>query len=154
MTLYLDDLTPGRRFVTASQMLDEAGIIAFAAQFDPQYFHLDSEAAKDSLFGGLVASGWQVAGISMRLLVAAMPISGGIIGTRGEIEWRRPSRPGDTLSVSAEVLSATPSKSRPDRGTAVVRMDTRNQSGETVQTATMTIVVRRRAASDDIASPP
>jgi acyl dehydratase len=91
--LYLDDLLVGQRFVTGSQTLCEDEIKAFASQFDPQYFHLDNEAAKDSLFGGLVASGWQVAGVSMRLLVAALPIAGGIIGTRGEIAWLKPTRP-------------------------------------------------------------
>lgn len=148
-TLYLDDLTAGQRFTSAAHILDEGQIKAFATQFDPQYFHLDNEAAKDSLFGGLVASGWHVAAISMRLLVAILPIAGGIIGAGGEIQWPQPTRPGDTLTVTAEIISVTPSRSRPERGIVKMRMETRNQKDEAVQTSTMTLVVNKRPATSD-----
>src|SRR3954469_8099656 len=108
--LYLDDLYPGRRFQSGSHELDEAQIKAFAGQFDPQPFHLDDEAAQGSFFGGLVASGWHTAAITMRLLVdGAAPIAGGVIGAGGEIQWPRPTRPGDILRVESEVLEVKPS---------------------------------------------
>src|SRR5262249_58158642 len=82
---YLEDLHPGRRFTSGSHTIDEAQIKAFANQFDPQPFHLDDEAAKDTLFGGLVASGWHTAAITMRLQVeSGLPIGGGVFGGRGE----------------------------------------------------------------------
>ena len=114
---YLDDLVVGQRFTSASHVVTEAEIKTFAAQFDPQPFHLDNEAAKTTLFGGLAASGWHTAAISMELLVkSGLPLAGGIIGTGGELNWLKPVRPGDTLTVVSEVLEITPSSSRPDRG--------------------------------------
>ena len=143
--LYLEDLHPGQRFTSGSHTIDEAQIKAFANQFDPQPFHLDDEAAKDNLFGGLVASGWHTAAITMRLQVeSGLPIVGGIIGAGGEINWPRPTRPGDVLHVESEVLEIRPSRSRPDRGMVTVRSETRNQRGETVQTLTVKLVVPRR----------
>ena len=144
--LYLDDLHVGQRFTSASHALDEAQILAYAAQFDPQPFHLDHEAALDTLFGGLAASGWHTASITMKLLVASVPIAGGVIGGSGELSWPRPTRPGDVLTVDSEVLEITPSRSRPDRGMATMRSTTRNQTGEAVQVLTAKLVVQRRAA--------
>jgi acyl dehydratase len=142
---YLEDLHPGQRFISGSHTVDEAQIKAFANQFDPQPFHLDDEAAKGSLFGGLTASGWHTAAITMRLQVeSGLPIAGGIIGAGGEINWPRPTLPGDILHVESEVLEIRPSRSRPDRGMATVRTETRNQRGEVVQTLTVKIVVPRR----------
>jgi acyl dehydratase len=95
-TLFLDDLRVGQRFSSASHTIDEAQIKAFAAQFDPQPFHLDDAAAKATLFGGLAASGWHTAAITMKLLVdSGLPLMGGIIGSGGEVSWPRPTRPGD-----------------------------------------------------------
>jgi len=143
--LYLEDLHPGQRFTSGSHAIDEAQIKAFANQFDPQPFHLYGEAAKDTLFDGLVASGWHTAAITMRLQVeSGLPIVGGIIGAGGEINWPRPTRPGDVLHVESEVLEIRPSRSRPDRGMVTVRSETRNQRGETVQTLTVKLVVPRR----------
>ena len=142
--LYLEDLRVGQVYESGSHRLDTAQIKAFAAQFDPQYFHLDEEAAKASLFGGLAASGWNVAAITMRLMVESNRIAGGLIGAGVEIAWPRPTRPGDTLHVETEVLEITPSRSRPDRGTAIVRCTTLNQHGEPVQTFTPKLVVPRR----------
>lgn len=144
-TLYLDDLAVGQRFVSGTHTTDAAEIRRFATEFDPQPFHLDDEAARETLFGGLAASGWHTAGISMRLLVSGgLPIAGGIIGSGGELLWTKPVRPGDTLRVECEVLEITPSRSRPDRGTVTVRCVTLNQHDEMVQSFTPKLVVPRR----------
>lgn len=144
---YLDDLVVGQRFTSDSHVVTESEIKAFAAQFDPQPFHLDNEAAKATLFGGLAASGWHTAAISMELLVkSGLPLAGGIIGTGGELNWLKPVRPGDALTVTSEVLEITPSSSRPDRGSIRVRIETRNQDGEVVQTFTPRLVIPRRVA--------
>ena len=105
---YLDDLKAGDRFLSGKHTIDEVQIKSFAAQFDPQPFHLDDEAAKATLFGGLAASGWHTAAITMRLLVGGLPLAGGIIGAGGEITWPKPTRPGDVLQVESEVASVTP----------------------------------------------
>ena len=146
--LFLDDLAVGQRFSSGSQTIDETQIKAFAAQFDPQPFHLDGQAAKATLFGGLAASGWHTAAITMKLLVeSGLPLSGGIIGSGGEISWPKPTRPGDTLHVVSEIEEVTPSRSRPDRGMIRVRSETRNQHGEVVQVLVAKLVVPRRAAA-------
>lgn len=143
--LYLDDLVVGQRFISGTRRVDEAEIKAFAADFDPQPFHLDEEAARTSLFGGLAASGWHTAAMSMRLLVdGGLPIADGLIGASGELAWPRPTRPGDVLTVITDVVDVAPSKSRPDRGIATMRSETRNQRGEPVQIFTMKIIVPRR----------
>jgi acyl dehydratase len=143
---YLDDLHVGRRFTSGTYVIDEAQIKAFARQFDPQPFHLDHSAAEKTLFAGLAASGWHTAAITMRLLVeAGLPLAGGIIGAGGEIEWPKPTRPGDTLRVESEVIEVKPSKSRPDRGTVTVLSLTRNQRDEVVQSLTAKLIVPRRA---------
>jgi acyl dehydratase len=144
-TFYLDDLTVGQRFVSGSHTMDAAEIQQFATRYDPQPFHMDDAAARGTLFGGLVASGWHTAGTTMRLIVSGgLPIAGGIIGTGGELLWTKPVRPGDTLHVECEVLEITPSRSKPDRGTVVVRCVTLNQDGAMVQSFTPKLVVPRR----------
>jgi len=145
--LYLEDFTVGQRFTSTTRTLDAAQIKAFAAQFDPQPFHLSEAEAEKSFFGGLAASGWHTAAVTMSLLVkSGMPIAGGLIGAGGEIAWPRPVRPGDTLTVESEVLAVTPSRSRPDRGMIFLRSETRNQKGEVVQTLTSRMLVWRRPA--------
>jgi acyl dehydratase len=145
---FLEDLRVGQRFSSGSHTIDEAQIKAFAAQFDPQPFHLDGEAAKATLFGRLAASGWHTAAITMKLLVeSGLPLRGGIIGSGGEISWPKPTRPGDTLTVLSEIEEITPSRSRPDRGMIRVRSETRNQDGETVQILIAKLVVPRRATA-------
>ena len=142
---YLDDLHPGQRFTSGAHTVDEAQIKSFAKQFDPQPFHLDEDAGKESLFGGLVASGWHTAAITMRLQVeSGLPIAGGIIGAGGEISWPRPMRPGDILHVESEVLEVKLSRSRPDRGIVTIRSETLNQRGEVVQVLTAKLVAPRR----------
>ena len=146
--LFLEDLQVGQRFSSASHTIDEAQIKAFAAQFDPQPFHTDDEAAKATLFRGLAASGWHTAAITMKLLVeSGLPLRGGIIGSGGEISWPKPTRPSDTLTVFSEVEDVTPSRSRLDRGMVRVRSETRNQHGEVVQILVAKLVVPRRSAA-------
>jgi acyl dehydratase len=143
--LYLDDLQVGQRFVSQSHVVDKDQIVVFARQFDPQPFHLDEDAAKQTVFGELVASGWHTAALTMRLLVdGAVPIAGGIVGVGGEIAWLKPLRPGDVLQVHCEVVEITPSRSRPDRGLVRLQTETRNQRGEAIQTFVARIVVPRR----------
>jgi acyl dehydratase len=144
--LSLDDLQIGQRFVSGTHVVEEEQIKAFAPQFDPQPFHLDNEAAKDTLFSGLAASGWHTAGITMRLLVeSGMPLIGGVVGAGGELDWPNPTRPGDSLRVESEVLDIRPSRSNPDRGIAIVKSVTRNQRNEIVQRLTAKLIVPRRA---------
>ena len=145
---YLEDLHAGQIFVSGSHELDEAQIKAFASAFDPQPFHLDHEAAKDTLFGGLAASGWHTAAITMRLNVeSGLPLAHGIIGAGGEIQWPAPTRPGDILHVESEVKEIVPSRSRPDRGIATIVSRTLNQRGDVLQILTAKLVVYRRLAA-------
>ena len=142
--LYLDDLQVGQRFTSGTHAIDEAQIKAFARQFDPQPFHIDGVAATASLFGGLVASGWHTAAITMRLLTESVPIANGVIGAGGEIAWPRPTLPGDILTVTSVLEEITPSRSRPDRGIVRMRSETRNQRDEIVQVLNSRLVVLRR----------
>ncbi len=146
---YFDDLWQGQRFRSGSVTVEEDEVKEFAARYDPQPFHLDEGAAGASLFRGLVASGWHTAAMTMRLLVegGGAPIAGGVIGAGGELAWPRPTRPGDTLTVETEVLKLVPSRSRPDRGIATLRSETRNQEGEPVQVITMNLIVPRRPSA-------
>ena len=143
--LYLDDLSPGQRFTSATHQLDSRQLIAFAAQFDPQPFHLDENAAADTFFGGLAASGWHTAAITMRLLVTSGPaVAGGIVGAGVEVSWPKPTRPNDRLHVESEIIDVAPSRSRPERGTVTMRSETRNQHGDVVQLMIGRLVVPRR----------
>jgi acyl dehydratase len=144
--LFLEDLVVGQRFVSATFTVSADEIVEFAARYDPQPFHLDHDDATDSLFGGLAASGWHTAAMTMRKVVESVPMAGGIIGSGGELTWPRPTRPGDVLHVETEVLEVTPSRSRPERGMVVVRCTTLNQAGEAVQTFMPKLVVPRRPA--------
>ena len=143
--LYFEDLRVGQRFASGTQEVTEAEIKAFAGQYDPQRFHLDDAAARATLFGGLAASGWHTAAVTMKLLVGGgAPLAGGLIGAGGEIAWPRPTRPGDILRVESEVVALVPSRSRPERGMATLRSETLNQRGEVVQVLTAKLVVPRR----------
>ena len=147
--LYLEDLHVGQRFTSGTHALDEDEVIAFASQFDPQPFHLDAEAAGAMFFGGLVASGWHTAAITMRLLVlGGVPVARGLIGVGAELTWPRPTRPGDVLRVESEVVEISPSRSRPDRGMVKVRSETRNQREEVVQVLEARMMVPRRPSDD------
>ncbi len=147
--LFLEDLVAGQRFVSTSFTVSAEEIVAFATQYDPQPFHLDHSEAANTLFGGLAASGWHTAAMTMRKVVESVPMAGGIIGSGGELTWPRPTRPGDVLRVETEVLEITPSRSRPERGMVRVRCVTLNQDGEAVQTFMPKLVVPRRPAPVD-----
>ncbi|BAX57667.1 MaoC family dehydratase [Burkholderia stabilis] len=144
---YFDDFTVGDTFVGDTVEVTAADIKRFAAEFDPQPFHLDDEAARDTIFGGLAASGWHTAAITMRLLVASGPkLANGILGAGADIEWKQPTRAGDVLRVESEVVELTPSRSRPQYGMLTLRTRTVNQRGEVVQILTARLMVARRPA--------
>jgi len=147
--MYLEDFEPGQKFGSPTLRVDAGDIKAFAAQFDPQPFHLDEGAADRSFFQGLAASGWHTAALTMRLLVSGeMKIAGGVIGAGvEEFKWPRPVRPGDELHVQSEVLEVRPSKSRPAQGLMKVRTTTLNQRDEPVQVFVATLVVPRRPSA-------
>jgi acyl dehydratase len=143
---YLEDFAVGQVYHSGRLRVDKAQILAFAAQFDPQPYHLDEEAARKSVFGGLAASGWHTAALTMRLLVdGEFKPAGGILGVGfDELSWPRPVRPGDELHAKSEVLEVRPSKSRADRGMIRVRTTTLNQNDEAVQIFTGNLIVPRR----------
>src|SRR5438128_7160759 len=144
---YLEDFTAGQKFGGPERVrVDAARIKSFAAEFDPQSFHLDDAAARASIFRGLAASGWHTAAMTMRLLVdSELRPAGGIVGAGfDELRWPRPVRPGDELRVESEVLEVRPSKSRPDLGLIKVRTTTLNQNGEAVQVAVGNLLVQHR----------
>ena len=145
---YLEDFAAGQTFGSGQLHVDAQGIKAFAAQFDPQPFHQDEVAAHGSFFGGLAASGWHTAALTMRLLVESeTQPAGGIIGMGfDEFRWTRPVRPGDDLHLAIEILEVRPSKSKPDQGTIKVRTTTLNQRDEPVQILVGNLIVQRRPA--------
>lgn len=144
---YLEDFAPGQKFTGTDRLrVDAHRIKAFAAEFDPQPFHLDDAAAERSLFRGLAASGWHTAAMTMKLLVASdLKPAGGIVGAGfDEFRWPAPVRPGDELRVEVEVLEVRPSKSRPDVGLVKIRTTTLNQDGAAVQVNVGNLLVPRR----------
>jgi acyl dehydratase len=146
---YLEDFAAGQTSGGSTRLrVDAERIKGFAAEFDPQPFHLDEDAAKGSLFGGLAASGWHTAAMTMRLLVDSdLKPAGGIIGGGfDEFRWPRPVRAGDELRIECEVLEVRPSKSRPEQGLIKVKMTTLNQDGEAVQVLIANLIVPRRTA--------
>jgi acyl dehydratase len=146
---YFEDFAPGQKYRGASRLRVEAARVkSFAAEFDPQPFHLDEAAARETIFKGLAASGWHTAAMTMRLLVESdLKPAGGIVGAGfDEFRWPRPVRPGDELWVESEILEVRPSKSRPDQGLVKVRTTTYNQNGEPVQVNVGNLVVPRRPA--------
>ncbi len=144
---YLEDFAVGQKFGGAERVRVEAARIkTFAAEFDPQPFHVDENAAQASIFRGLAASGWHTAAMTMRLLVASdLQPAGGIIGAGfDEFRWPTPVRPGDELRVECEILEVRPSKSRPDIGVVKIRTTTLNQKDEPVQINVGNLMVPRR----------
>jgi acyl dehydratase len=144
---YLEDYAVGQTYSSGRHRIDKEQIVTFAKQFDPQYYHLDEEAALKSPFKGLAASGWHTAAITMRLMVdGEFKPAGGILGVGfDQLSWSKPVRPGDELRVTSEVLEVRPSKSRSDRGTIRVQNTTFNQNDEAVQTFTANLLVPRRS---------
>jgi acyl dehydratase len=145
---YLEDFVVRQVFGSGRLVVDEERIKSFAAEFDPQPFHLDERAAEDTIFRGLAASGWHTAAMTMRLLVdSEMKPAGGIVGAGfDEFRWPRPVRPGDELRLESEVLEVRPSKSRPEQGWIKVRTITLNQDADAVQILIANLVVPRRPA--------
>lgn len=143
---YLEDFAVGQTFSSSRIVVDIEQITRFAADFDPQPFHLDETAAQQTLFRGLAASGWHTAALTMRLLVDGdLRPAGGIVGTGlDELRWPRPVRPGHELRLESEVMDVRPSKSRPNQGLIQVRTTTLNQHGEPVQIQVARLLVLRR----------
>jgi acyl dehydratase len=148
MERYFEDFGVGQTFGSGRLRVDTERCKTFAAEFDPQPFHLDEEAARETIFSGLAASGWHTAAVSMRLLVdSEFTPAGGIISLGfDELRWPRPVRPEDELRVESEVLEVRLLKSRPEHGLIKVRTTTLNQNGEAVQVATANLLVARRPA--------
>jgi len=146
---YLEDFAAGQKYAGTARVRVEADRIrSFAAEFDPQPFHLDDAAAQSSIFRGLAASGWHTAAMTMRLLVASdLEPAGGIVGAGfDEFRWPLPVRPGDELRIEVEVLDVRPSKSRPDLGLIKLRTTTLNQNGQAVQVSVGNLMVPRRTS--------
>jgi acyl dehydratase len=143
--LYLEDLYVGQCFASAPHHLDAGQIKRFAAEFDPQPFHLDEEAAEVSLFGGLAASGWHTAALTMRMLVESVPLADGLVGAELELAWPKPTRPGMTLQVFSEIVDIKPSRSKPDMAIVTMRNETREQDGDVLQVFTVKMPVFKRA---------
>jgi acyl dehydratase len=143
---HLEDFAPGQVFRSGRLAVTAEAIIAYAREYDPQPFHLDDAAARGTLFGGLAASGWHTASMTMKLLVGSefRPVGGIIGGGMEELAWPRPVRPGDELRVEIEVLEVRPSQSKPQQGMLRVRCTTLNQRDEPVQVILPRLVVPRR----------
>ena len=144
---YLEDFSVGQTFKGRTVVtVKSEEIKAFAAQFDPQPFHLDDTAAAASFFGGLVASGWHTAAMTMSMIVGSgINIPGGLIGAGAEeLKWPRPVRPGDTLHIVSEVIEVRPSKSRPNQGIVKMRTQTMNQEDQLVMNLVANLLVPRR----------
>ena len=148
LTRYFEDLPPGQTFDAGTVSVGEDDIIAFARRYDPQLFHVDPVAARSTIYGGLIASGWQTVALSMRLMIDHVFGHSSGMGSPGvdQVRWTRPVRPGDTLSVSVTVLEARPSRSKPDRGVLRFRVDVQNQDAEPVMDLTGTSFMARRPA--------
>jgi acyl dehydratase len=145
--LFFEDFAAGQVFGSGRMPVEANRIKSFAAEFDPQPFHLDDAGARETIFRGLAASGWHTAAMTMRLLVESeFEPAGGIIGGGfDELRWPRPVRPGDELRVESEVLETRPSKSRPAHGLVKVRTTTLNQHNEPVQVFVANLLVPRRS---------
>ena len=145
---YLEDFQPGDKFATGRMAITEAMILDFAKTYDPQPFHTDAAAAAQSIYGGLIASGFQTLALGFRLVWDTGIIAGTSMGSPGfdELRWLKPVKPGDTLRVEGEVVAQTPSRSKPDRGIIRVAYRYINQSDEVVLTFTAMHLLRRRGA--------
>jgi acyl dehydratase len=143
---YLEDFTPGEVIELGSKMVSEAEILAFAREFDPQPFHIDPARARESIYGGIIASGWHTIAIFMRLAVDGLFNDTASMGSPGvnEIRWLRPVRPGDTLRARLTVVELIPSRSRPDRGTMRSLAEVFNGQGERVLSMEVLGIIGRR----------
>ncbi|MFM7585143.1 MAG: MaoC family dehydratase [Caldilinea sp.] len=143
---YFENIEPGAVLQLGSRTVTAEEIVAFAREFDPQPFHIDPEAASQSIFGGLIASGWHICSMTMRLLVEQYLSRAASLGSPGvdQIRWLRPVRPGDTIAAHVVVLETRPSQSKPDRGAVKLRTEVTNQQGELVMTMESTGLMARR----------
>jgi acyl dehydratase len=134
--LYFEDFKPGLFAEYGPRTISREEIVAFAAEFDPQPMHLDEEAARDTMLGGLSASGWHTCGLMMRMMCDGFLLNSSSMGANAveEVQWLKPVRPGDTLHVVAKVLETRRSTSKPDRGVVRIAYTTVNQHGESVMT--------------------
>lgn len=142
---YFDDFAIGERFVTPGVTITESEIIDFALRYDPQPFHLDAQAAAQSLYGGLIGSGFQTLALSFRLFIQSGVLSACSMGSPGidELRWLAPVRPGDTLHTEVEVVDSKPSRSKPDRGMLRMYYTVINQHGDTVLAYTINHLLKR-----------
>jgi acyl dehydratase len=143
---YFEDFVVGQKRVSGTLTVSAAEIVEFATKYDPQPMHTDPEAAA-AITGGLIASGWHTASLTMRLLIAGTDYqpAPGTLGLGFEhLRWRKPVRPGDSLQLTMEVIALRPSESRPDRGIITNRFLTVNQHGETVQEMVSSAIIPRR----------
>src|SRR5213080_2360272 len=147
---YFEDLKPGDRFKSDTHSVSEEQIISFAREFDPQPFHLDPAVARQTMFKGLIASGWHTAAITMRLFVQTLNFAEGAIGLGvDELRWPNAVRPGDVLTVETEILDLRSSRSKPGYGIIRLRNVTTNQRGKIVQTMLASAMVPRRTQTTD-----
>jgi len=143
---YFEDLKPGARFKSETYRVSQEQIISFAREFDPQPFHLDAAVADQTMFNGLIASGWHTAAITMRLFVQKLNFAEGAIGLGvDELRWPNAVRPGDVLQVETEIVDLRESRSRPGYGVVRLRNVTTNQHGAVVQTMSASALVLRRS---------
>jgi acyl dehydratase len=143
---YFEDFKPGESLELGRHTITRDEIIAFARQFDPQPFHVDEEAARGTIFGGLIASGWHTGSLVMRLLCDGVIADSASLGSPGidEMRWIRPVRPGDTLSLRMTVAECVPSRSKPDRGLVRTVLELSNQHGDVVVSIKGMNLIRRR----------
>ncbi|MGB3797000.1 MAG: MaoC family dehydratase [Alteraurantiacibacter sp.] len=144
--LYLDDLHIGQIFESGDYVLEAEQIISFAKEYDPQPFHVDPDEAEDSFFGGLAASGWHTAAITMRLVVESVPLANGVIGGGGQVQWPTPTRAGDVLRVRTRIEEIVPSRSRPGRAAVNAHCLTLNQGDEIRQEFRPRLIAWKRDA--------
>ena len=142
--LYLEDLHVGQSWISEPHTIDVDQIKRFAADYDPQPFHLDEKAAENSLFKGLAASGWHTAALTMRMLVESVPLADGLIGAELQLAWPKPTRPGMTLRVFSEIADIRPSRSKPEMAIVTMRNETRDEDGEVLQLFTVKMPVFKR----------
>jgi len=144
--LYFEDIHIGQQFITDGYSVDAEHIKNFAKQFDPQPFHLDEQLARQTIFKGLVASGWHTAAISMKLIVESIGVrfAGGIIGKQCQISWPSPTYPNDSLHVECEVESIESAINRPHWGIVKLRCHTFNQNKQIVQILVAEIIIHRK----------
>ena len=143
---YFEDFAVGERFTSKGATLTETQILDFALKYDPQPFHLDVEAAKETHFGGLIASGFQTLSLGFRLIYDTGFFKACSVGSPGmdELRWSRPVRPGDTIRTEAEIMELRPSSSKPDRGSARIAYRVLNQAGEVVMSFTAVQIFLKR----------